>query len=72
MLVPGYINPDSVKALAKLSGMDPTDAKYKRPGDSPRSRKAATGKSTMAGGAMQSVAGGTYGSTIGESALNNN
>ena len=67
MLVPGYINPESVKALAKLSGMDPTEAKYKRP-DSPRSRKAAgqTAKSVIGGGASQSVAAGTY-STLGES-----
>ena len=37
MLVPGYINPEGVKALAKLSGMNPNDAKYKRP-DSPSCR----------------------------------
>ena len=35
-LVPGYKDPDVYKAMAKLSGLNPTDIKYQRP-ESPRS-----------------------------------
>lgn len=31
MLVPGYLEHDRVKALAKLSGLNPANVKYKRP-----------------------------------------
>ena len=66
MLVPGYINPEGVKALAKLSGMNPAEAKYKRP-DSPSSHLGTLQPAKSAlGVAQQSIAGGTY-STLGES-----
>ena len=65
MLVPGYINPESVKALAKLSGMNPAEAKYKRP-DSPSSRLGHVQPPKSVVGVHQSIAGGTY-STLGES-----
>lgn len=31
MLVPGYLGNEEVKALAKLSGLNPAEVKYKRP-----------------------------------------
>ena len=34
MLLPGYLDQDAAKALARLSGVDPMQAKYRRP-DSP-------------------------------------
>ena len=37
MLVPGYVNPEELRAIAKLSGVDPSEVKYKRP-NSPSTR----------------------------------
>ena len=59
MLVPGYVNPEGVKALAKLSGMNASDAKYKRPESREMQSKSALG-------GPNSIANGTY-STMGES-----
>ena len=37
MLVPGYVNPEELRAIAKLSGVNPSEVKYKRP-NSPSTR----------------------------------
>ena len=74
MLVPGYINQEGAKALAKLSGLNPGDARYKRP-ESPKAQgglgsHSALGMIKEVNGGM-SVGGGTYSSTLGESYNNN-